>query len=367
MLCAAARTLTGADGACIILREGDLVHYAHEDTIAPLWAGQSFPIGNCISGWSILHRAPITIPDIYCDERIPIVHYAATYVRSLAIQPIEPANPIGAIGIYWSRTHQATDTEMRLLERLANVGGITLTNARLREELHSVHDKARDFLAAVSHELRSSLNAILGWATFLRHKTLDESGMLRAIEVIERNARTQARLIEDLLDLSRITSGKLRLELHPLDINPVIRAAAEDVAPLAASKSIKLEVAAGMDACRCHGDGLRLEQVVSNLLSNAIKFTPEHGTITVTVVRTGSEAQISIVDTGVGIASEFLPHVFEPFRQANDMQAGRHGGLGLGLSIARDLVQMQGGTIEAYSAGLGHGAAFTVKLPLCAE
>lgn len=363
MLCTAARNVTRADGACIILREGELVHYAHEDTVAPLWAGQKFPIGNCISGWSILHRTPVIVSDIHTDERIPAANYATTHVRSLAIQPIESHNPIGAIGIYWSRVHEATPTEMLLMERLANVGGFALVNARLREELNGVHDKARAFLTAVSHELKSPLNAILGWAAVLRHKTLDEPGMFRAIEVIERNARTQARLIEDLLDISRIVSGKLRLDLHPIDIGSVVMTAIDNVAPLAASKNIKMEIGADAHAYRCQGDALRLEQVISNLLWNAIKFTPERGTVTVAVVYTGSEAQIAITDTGEGIAADFLPHVFEPFRQAAEAHAKGNVGLGLGLAIARDLVQMHGGTIEAHSAGLGHGATFTVKLP----
>jgi signal transduction histidine kinase len=364
MVCRAARNVTGADGACIILREGERVHYAHEDTIAPLWAGRSFPITDCISGWSILHRATVVIPDIYSDERIPADYYRPTYVKALAIQPIEASHPIGAIGVYWDRVHEATRRELRLLEKLAGAAAIALSYVRVREQLRSTRDKASRFLATTSHELRSSLNAITGWADVIRTANLDQSVLSHAIEVIKRNATAHERLIDDLLDVSRIASGKIHLELHVVEIGSVVAEAVENAYPLSASKNITLELAAGAAPCYCQGDPIRLQQVMCNLLTNAIKFTPDGGLVLVSIDRTASHAKVTVTDTGRGIASDFLPHIFEPFRQADDADEMERVGLGLGLALARDIVQMHAGTIEAYSAGSGQGAALTVVLPL---
>jgi signal transduction histidine kinase len=363
MLCAAVRNVVGVDGACIVLREGELVHYAREDTIAPLWAGQKFPIGNCISGWSITHKTPVVIPDIYSDDRIPVEYYRKTYVKSLAMQPIEPSNPIGAIGVYWSHIHQATARELRLLEKLATVAAITLSHARLRVRLERVHAEAQGSLAAISHELRSYLNVILGWASVLRSKALDETALSHAVNVIERNAKAQRNLVDDLLDTTRIATGKLRLDLRLVDVGMVVREAIDAVRPLANSKNIRLNaVIAG--PLHCRGDALRLQQIIYNLLMNAFKFSPEGGQVTVKVERNDEHAEVTIADSGKGISAEFMPYIFEPFRQVDDRHTMPDSGLGLGLSIARHLVEMHGGTIEALSGGIGQGATFTFRIPI---
>ena len=220
-----------------------------------------------------------------------------------------------------------------------------------------------EFLATVSHELRTPLTSILGWATMIRGGEVEGETARHALEVIERNARAQAGIVDDILDVSRVITGKFHIETGPVDLAAVVRGAVSSLKPAAEAKGIavtvSLEGAGGLVA----GDADRLRQVVWNLLSNAIKFTPEGGHVEVTLARHGSHAELKIADTGVGISDEFLPHVFERFRQADSSTTRRHGGLGLGLAIVRHLVELHGGTVTADSPGEGHGAAFTVRLP----
>jgi signal transduction histidine kinase/ActR/RegA family two-component response regulator len=221
-----------------------------------------------------------------------------------------------------------------------------------------------EFLATVSHELRTPLNAILGWARMLRAGTVDPSAVPRGLESIERNATAQAQLIEDLLDISRIVAGRLRLEVTQVDLVSVIRAAIDAVKPAADAKQILINVSADERGVAVSGDPQRLQQVVWNLLANSIKFTPAGGHVDVRLEEADSEARVSIRDSGEGISAEFLPHVFELFRQADAGPSRKQGGLGLGLAIVRRIVEMHGGTIRAESAGEGSGAAFIVELPL---
>lgn len=370
-ICRAARNLAEADGACLILREGELVHYAHEDTVAPLWAGQKFPLTNCISGWSMLHRQRVVIEDIYSDDRIPIEYYRTTFVRSLAMQPIEPRNPIGAIGVYWRHNQRASERQLALLEKLASIAAVVLERTTLRQQLHDAQAEAEAksngkdaFLAMASHELRSPLNAILGWVAILRRPAADPAVLPRALEIIERNARAQAQLIEDLVDASRMAAGKLRMEAHSVDIESVVRASIDAAYPAAQSKRIEIDVDIDPTVGTIGGDGARLQQVVRNLLSNAIKFTPDGGRVCIRAERTNSHARITVIDNGIGISRAFLPHVFERFRQADGSHTNRQSGLGLGLAIARHIVEMHGGAIAAHSDGEGRGARFTVTLPI---
>jgi signal transduction histidine kinase len=235
-----------------------------------------------------------------------------------------------------------------------------------RAEAERVSELKDDFLATLSHELRTPLSAILGWSQVLRRRKVSEAELRNAIDIIERNARAQTQLIEDLLDISAITSGKLRLEVQPLEPATVIEGALETVRPSAAAKGIRLEAVLDPAAGPISGDPGRLQQVVWNLLSNAIKFTPKGGKVQVLLQRVDSHVEISVSDTGVGIRSEFLVHLFERFRQADASTTRKHGGLGLGLSIVRHLVELHGGTVRARSAGEGQGASFSVRLPLAA-
>jgi len=226
-------------------------------------------------------------------------------------------------------------------------------------------NRAKDeFLATLSHELRTPLTSILGWAKLLHSGTLDESSTRRALESIERNARAQKQLIDDLLEVSRIITGNLRLHLQQITLVPVIEAAVDAVRPAAAAKHIQLQVVVAPQTGPISGDADRLQQVIWNLLSNAIKFTPEGGRVEIGLERAGASIEIKVSDTGRGIEPEFLPYVFDRFRQADVTAARMQGGLGLGLAIVRHLVELHGGMVKAESGGCGKGATFTVILPL---
>ena len=224
-----------------------------------------------------------------------------------------------------------------------------------------------EFLATVSHELRSPLNSILGWARMLSDKRLDEKKSARALEIIYRSARAQNRLIGGLLDVSRVIAGKSRLEMRVVELTPIIEAAMDVVRPAADAKKIRLVSALDPVAGPVSGDADRLQQVVWNLLSNAVKFTPVEGQITIRLEREGAHITITVSDSGEGIEPEFLPFVFDRFRQFESRPARVHGGLGLGLAIVRHLVELHGGTVSAASRGRGQGATFIVTLPLAAS
>ncbi|HST20828.1 MAG TPA: ATP-binding protein [Blastocatellia bacterium] len=238
---------------------------------------------------------------------------------------------------------------------------------QMREVLLQMENanKAKDeFLATVSHELRTPLNAMLGWVGMLRSGKLDESTTAHALEVFERNAKSQAQLIEDLLDVSRIISGKLRLDVQPVDISSIVQLAIDVVRPAADAKEVRLQIILDPQAGPVSGDPGRLQQVIWNLLSNAVKFTHKGGRVQVRVARKDSYAEITVSDTGQGINPEFLPYVFDRFRQADSTLTRKYGGMGLGLAIVRHLVELHGGTVSAFSDGQGQGSTFTVKLPI---
>lgn len=245
-----------------------------------------------------------------------------------------------------------------------------------REKLYSAEKLAREmaeqasrskdeFLAMVSHELRSPLNAISGWASLLKSGSLkNDERAVRGLEVILQNVRAQDQLINDLLDISRIVSGRMRLNVRPFDLIPTIEAVVEVMSPAAAAKGIRLQLVLDPGASRIAGDPDRLHQVFANLLSNSIKFTPKGGRVQVRLERINSHIEISVNDTGEGVDPDLLPHVFELFRQGDSTTTRKQRGLGLGLGIARSLVELHGGTITAYSEGVGKGAQFVVRLPL---
>jgi signal transduction histidine kinase/ActR/RegA family two-component response regulator len=247
-------------------------------------------------------------------------------------------------------------------ERL--VVGVVRAETRSEDAEQASHLKD-EFLAMVSHELRTPLNAILGWARMLGSSQLPPDRARHAIATIERNAFALAHIIEDLLDVSRIVAGTLNLAAQPVDLVTVAQAALDGVRPLAAAKNVQLAFSFDVRAIgTVNGDAGRLQQVIANLLENAIKFTPEGGRVEVVVERAKDHMEVRVVDTGEGITPDFLPHVFERFRQADGATTRRHTGLGLGLAIVRQLVELHGGTVHAASPGLGGGATFTVRLPI---
>jgi signal transduction histidine kinase len=235
---------------------------------------------------------------------------------------------------------------------------------RARKEVEAASYMKDEFLMTVSHELRTPLTAIYGWARVLGTKQMKAEDQARAVAAIERNAYAQTRLIDDLLDVSRAISGKLRLEVRPVNVEDVVRTAIETVRPAITGKGLTLEAAYDPGLPLIKADPDRLQQIVWNLISNATKFTPEGGSIRVRATQVDSTIELTVSDTGAGIAPEFLPHAFERFRQADTGTRRRYGGLGLGLAIVRHLVELHGGTVSAESEGEGHGATFRVRLPV---
>ena len=313
------------------------------------------------------------------EGHLPVTSYLAAPVVS----------PYGEVlgGLFFGHSEAGVFTERheRVIEGLAVQTAIAIDNARLyertqyavkeREALLAREQEAREqaeiasrskdeFLGLLSHELRTPLNAILGWTRMLRSSKMDEQTIANAIDTIDRNARLQSRLIEDMLDVSRIMSGKLRLDAQPVDLTNVINAAVETLRPAADAKQIRVYVVLDYGAGLVLGDPVRLQQIAWNLLSNAIKFTPKGGSIKVYLERVNSHLEITVSDTGPGIDEEFLPYVFERFRQADSSTTKKYGGLGLGLAIVRQLVELHGGTVEAANLHEGAGAIFTVRLPI---
>jgi len=300
---------------------------------------------------------PTILARLRAGERIE--HYETVRVRkdgrridiSLTVSPIKgpKGDIIGASKIARDITDQrqarkALDAAYRQAEE----------SSRLKEE----------FLATISHELRTPLSAILGWARMLRLGQLSKENAAKALDTIERNARAQAQLIDDLLDVSRIVTGKLRMDVRPSDPNSFIDAAVEAVRPAAEAKGVRVQKVIDTGLISIPGDPVRLQQVIWNLLSNAIKFTPRGGRVQIRSERVNSHLEIVVSDTGQGIAPDFLPHVFDRFRQADQKTSRQHGGMGLGLAIVRHLVELHGGNVSATSEGEGQGATFTVRLPI---
>jgi len=260
-----------------------------------------------------------------------------------------------------------SSTDIDELKRVAQERTALLESERAaRGESERTSRMKDEFLATLSHELRTPLNAILGWSQILARPGSDPASLQQGLSTIERNARIQTQLIDDLLDMSRIISGKIRLDVQPADPIAFIDAAIQAVTPAAQAKGVRLEEMLDPKAGPLSGDPSRLQQVIWNLLSNAIKFTPKGGKVQVLLERVSSHIEISVADDGIGMEPEFLPHVFERFRQADATSTRKFGGLGLGLSIVKQLVELHGGTVRVKSLGLDRGTTFIVALPLTA-
>jgi two-component system CheB/CheR fusion protein len=376
-----ARTITGADGVTFVLRDGGQCLYVDEDAIAPLWKGRRFPLESCISGWVMLYGQPAVIPDIYVDSRMALDAYRPTFVKSLAMVPVRTDAPIAAIGAYWATNHEASDAELKALQSLANAASLALANVQLyadlqgaiaserrsRETAETANRLKDEFLATLSHELRTPLNVIQGWLWALDEKAAASAEVRqRAVAAIERNVDLQVRLIEDLLDTSRAVGGRLTIERHLVDLVTIGRTVVDLLRPIAASKSVTLTLDAPNGPLMLRGDTDRLQQILWNVVSNAIKFTPGGGTVSLIASRASNRAEISVRDTGVGISSEFLPYVFDRFRQGDAGPSRRFGGLGLGLSIVKQLVELHGGTVVAHSNGPNSGTTVTIGFPVAA-
>ncbi|MDQ1557819.1 MAG: hypothetical protein QOD32_879 [Pyrinomonadaceae bacterium] len=313
------------------------------------------------------------------EGHLPVVSYLAVPVVSRSGEVVG--------GLFFGHPEAGVFTERvaHVVEGLAAQAAVAMDNASLYDAAQRARAEAEEiaaekerlyieaqessrlkdeFLATVSHELRTPLTAILGWAHLLRTGQPIDGTMAKPLETIERNARAQAQLIDDLLDVSRIITGKLRIDVRPVDPNSFIEAAVEAVRPAAEAKGVRVQRIMDTGVVTVSGDPVRLQQVVWNLLSNAIKFTPKDGRVQVRLERVNSHVEIAVSDTGPGIDPNFLPYVFDRFRQADGRTTRQHGGLGLGLSIVRHLVELHGGTVRAESLGEGQGATFTVLLPV---
>jgi signal transduction histidine kinase/DNA-binding response OmpR family regulator len=400
--CHAARDIVGARCAAVGMFEEDgrTLRHSHVSGHDAAAEGGVLETGNALLGPLLAGRQPVRLC-LTDGERSAGVPRRGTPATSFLGAPI--LSPSGGSGwLYLTDKLDAeefNEADERLAATLTAQATVAYENARLyteaqrhaaelqqevaerkqaeqerarllvreqaaRAEAEAANRAKDEFLATLSHELRTPLTAILGWARLLRGGNLPEGTVGGALETIERNARAQSQLIDDLLDVSRIVTGKLRLDIRPVEIVRVIEAAVESVRPAARAKKIQLEVEMEPLGGPLLGDADRLQQVVWNLLSNAVKFTPEGGRVGVLLRCAGPHAEVRVEDTGQGIDAEFLPHVFDCFRQADGSTTRRHGGLG--LAIARHLVELHGGAISADSEGEGRGASFTVRLPLAA-
>jgi signal transduction histidine kinase/ActR/RegA family two-component response regulator len=301
------------------------------------------------------------------EERLAKIK-ALGLVSYMAVPMIAHDRVLGVLTLATAESRtRYTDEDLRLAEDVSSRAALAVENAQSYLQVQSANRLKDEFLATLSHELRTPLNAVLGYSRMLRSGAIRSDRVPQALEVIERNAGSLAQIVEDVLDVSRIISGKARLDVRPTDIAVVVKDALATVRPAVEAKGLRLEIAIDSHIGPVSGDPNRLQQVVWNILSNAVKFTPQGGRITVKLEPVDSNIELVISDTGVGISAKFLPHMFERFRQAEAGTTRRHGGLGLGLAIARHIVELHGGTIQAESAGEGQGATFRVRLPQVAE
>jgi signal transduction histidine kinase/CheY-like chemotaxis protein len=286
---------------------------------------------------------------------------------------LEPANGNNPAIIFLRlKPKELTDVRFRLLtEKVEKLNREILERKRAVERNKQLYIQAKEasrlkdeFLATISHELRTPLNAILGWIRIVRTNKFDHNLFEKAFETIERNARVQIQLIEDILDVSRIITGKVKLKVHPVDLVSIIESTVDSVRPMADNKKINLQMLFDSNSGVVSGDGERIQQIIWNLLTNALKFTPKGGSVEIKLQTSDSQVEIIVSDTGEGISVEFLPFVFERFLQADASKSRRHGGLGLGLALVRHLTELHGGTVEVQSEGIGKGTVFTVKLPI---
>ena len=353
------------------------------------FAGFPMPRNTAVFGPTFRGDGVIRSDDITTDPRygrnaphhgmpsghLPVRSYMAVPVRSRSGEVLG--------GLFFGHGEKGVFTQQAedIVAGIAARASIAIDNARLYQQIQQLLESERgarteaervsrlkdEFLATLSHELRTPLNAVVGWAHMLSAGTLGEDKRRHAIDTILRNARIQSQLIEDLLDMSRIISGRVSIDMKIVDLREVIDASVSAVRPTADAKGVRLEVTAAPGSYALRGDANRLQQIAWNLLTNAIKFTPAGGQVLVALSHRAGQLELTISDTGIGIDAAFLPHVFERFRQADGSFTRRHGGLGLGLSIVRSLVEMHAGTVDAASGGAHQGARFTVSLPAASD
>jgi signal transduction histidine kinase/CheY-like chemotaxis protein len=373
-----ARELCGCDLTSVALREPESRMVVMRNRAGNYHGPESRLViepGQGAGGLVLESGQPFRTDDMANDPRITPDHASVIETEGLVATLIVPimveGRVEGLLYVHRRSPRPFNDRTEIILRRLAEYASIAIHNMQMLAHEHRMRAEAEDasrmkdeFLATLSHELRSPLQPLLTWAYLLRSPNLDPATAERALDAIERSAKTLGQLIEDLLDVSRIVTGKLRLRTRPVRLPSVVRAATEAVEPAAVAKGVILEARIEPDPPAVLGDPDRLQQVLWNLVSNGIKFTPRGGRVTVSVAGRSAEVVITVADTGVGIKREFLPHVFERFRQAESSTSRTYGGLGLGLAIVRHLVELHGGTVSVQSDGEGRGATFSVRLPV---
>jgi signal transduction histidine kinase/ActR/RegA family two-component response regulator len=370
-----ARWLTGADGVCIVLREGERVRYLDEDAIGPLWKGEVFPIEDCISGWAMTHRQAVVIDDVYADPRIPIAVYTPTFVKSMIVVPVRPDDPIGAICAYWAREAGPSAKALAALETIARVTAVALENVRLNAELRDALERAEaanraksDFLATMSHEIRTPLNGVIGAADVLA-KTLVTPSQLEMLEIMRESGSDLERILSDILDFSRMQAGGVEIQVRPFHLAELVREVGSNFAKAFHDKGVLLQVAISPSAERMvSGDPVRIRQILHKLVGNALKFTVE-GRVDI-AVGSGDDGRtfLSVSDTGVGFDPAEKNRIFGGFEQGDASRTRVHGGVGLGLAICRRLADLMDARLEADSK-LGEGSVFalTLRLPAANE
>lgn len=372
MVSTAARNATGADGATFVLRDNGYCFYVDEDAIGPLWKGKRFPLSACISGWAMLNKQSVAIEDIYQDLRVPVEAYKPTFVKSLAMVPIRQNDPIGAIGNYWANQHKATEKEMSVLQSIADVTSVAIQNIQLISlleervrDLENAHRVKDEFLMLISHELRTPMNSIMGWSEMLVSESqIDASMMKTGLDSIYRNSKAQCRVIDNLLDASNIVLGKFRVSQREIDFLPLVKKAMEEAQAKARVQNLQIQFHSDLGAVFLKGDPERLRQMVDSLLDNAIKFSSAGGTIHLDLLREGPSVTLKVRDSGMGIHTSLQPHIFNRFSQTEKYSTRSHGGLGLGLTITKSIVDSHQGQLSVFSEGEGKGAEFKVSLPL---
>lgn len=382
----AARALCGADGVTVILREGDLCHYADDDAIAPLWKGQRFPMHACISGGVMLHGEPAVIEDIEADPRIPLDAYRLTFVRSLAMVPVRTEKPVAAIGAYWTTRHQPTAEEVARLQALAHSTAIAFTNLDLYQSLQATLRKAqrefaerrlaetalvqvsRDleradlartrFLAAASHDLRQPFQAMRLYQDMLAKRATDPMDR-RLVAGLGAAMVAGEDLLKALLDVSCLDAGIVEPNRATFPLSAVLESVATDLTPEAMARRLGLRVRPG--SAVIHSDPVLVRRIVRNLVDNAVRYTPEGGRVLLGCRQRGSHVLVQVWDTGSGIPDGMLEAVFEDFVQVGNPERDRAKGLGLGLGLARRMARLLGGTIAVRSRP-GRGSVFTLVL-----
>jgi signal transduction histidine kinase len=358
----AARELTGADGVTFVLREGDLVHYAEENAIGPLWKGRRFPASACISGWAMIHRESVAIENIYADPRIPHDAYRPTFVRSLAMVPVRRDDPVAAIGAYWAAPHAPTLREVCALEALASAVAIALHNAELWETAQRAVRARDEFLAIASHELRTPLTPLvlqLGSLQRALQRGDEPRALLPGVARLGDQVQRIARLVDGLLEISTVAAGELALAPERVDLRAVVRGVVEAHGPELerSGSALALRLDGGLDGL---WDPRRVAQIADVLISNAIKYGAGKP-IEVEARRAGQEARLAVRDAGIGMSADAQQRIFQRFERAVPVE--HFGGFGVGLWLARQLAEAHGGTIEV-SSKPGEGSLFTVALPL---